>query len=387
MDSKHLFIFAGEPSGDLHGHHLIEALKKAAPEIYISGVCGPEMRKACQNVLLPMEDFAVMGFTDVIKALPHLYRRFKQVRNHILRSNPDGVILIDYPGFNLRLAKSLRARGYRGKIIHYICPSIWAHGKGRIKTMCETLDLLLTIYPFEEEFFSHTLLPVEYVGNPLTEYAITYPYNKSWKEHLQIPKDKELIGIFPGSRTNEIKRNFPKILQAAELLHADNPHLVFGISCANIPCVKLIQEELSKCPSTLRKAVFLIPSDFTRELMQDSHSTIAKSGTVTLELALYQKPTVVVYELSKLNWFIAKFVIRLKMPYYCIVNILKGTDIFPELIENGFTAKNLYEQSKKLHQQTTEREKCLQGCLEIKKLLKENKASEQASKAILNVIL
>src|SRR5437016_2086989 len=147
----HYFIFAGESSGDLHGSRLMEALKKSKGCTF-TGVGGPLMRAQYMKSILNMEDFLVIGFTDVIKALPKLYKQFYKVRDAILKQEPDCVILIDYPEFNLRLAKALRKKKYKGKIVQYICPTVWAHGKHRINTMANTLDLLLTIFPFEAAF-------------------------------------------------------------------------------------------------------------------------------------------------------------------------------------------------------------------------------------------
>ena len=193
---EHLFIFAGEQSGDLHGSHLMRALKKEIPGCRFSGVAGPAMRVEGIESIFSMEKFAVMGFTDVIKAFPSLYKQFYQIRDYILTQKPDGVIFVDYPGFNLRMAKALRKKGYTGKLVHYICPSVWAWGKKRIDHMANSLDLLLTIYPFEADSFSHSSLPVKYIGNPLQEYISSYSYKNDWLDKLAI-KAPSIISIFP----------------------------------------------------------------------------------------------------------------------------------------------------------------------------------------------
>ena len=195
-----LFIFSGEPSGDLHGSHLVHALRKQLPSILIEGVPGPKMRAQGVISILQMEDFEVMGFSDVICHLPKLARQFYQLRNHILSTRPKGVVLIDYPGFNLRMAAALRKKGYQGKIIQYVSPSVWAWGKHRIEMMANTLDILLTIYPFENQYFQGSSLNVEYVGNPLYEYIKTYHYDEQWKKKLNLAETNNLIALFPGSR-------------------------------------------------------------------------------------------------------------------------------------------------------------------------------------------
>lgn len=379
VKKKHLFIFAGEQSGDLHGSHLMRSIKEFGSPYYFSGVAGPAMRAEGIEAILPMEKFAVMGFSDVFKALPRLYKQFYLVRDYILKAKPEAVLFIDYPGFNLRMAKSLRRAGYRGKLVHYICPSVWAWGKKRIQHMTNTLDMLLTIFPFEPQCFSHTSLNVKYIGNPLHEYISKHPYDDNWKS--QFPKlhtTGQLIAIFPGSRLGEIKRNLGKQLQAAVLFQKKYPETVFAISCSN-DILKTLIEKMIKATG-LTKAT-TVPKKYTYELMRDCHSAIAKSGTVTLELALHKRPTVVVYELSKLNRFIAKFLIRLNMPHYCIVNILRNKRVFPELIESGFHKENLFLELEKIHTGNL-REECLYECKQLLELFHEKEATRNAAIAI-----
>lgn len=373
------FIFAGEQSGDLHGSYLMKALKKQQPFAKILGVGGPKMRAEGLETVLPMEEFEVMGLSDVIKALPKLYRHFYVIRDYILRTIPKIIILIDYPGFNLRLAKALRKKGYTGKIVHYVSPSVWAWGKHRIEEMANTLDLLLTIYPFEAAYFKHTSLPVTYVGNPLCEYIRNHNYNACWKDKLGIPKETPLIALFPGSRQTEIKRNLPMMLEAASLYKHKVPNAIF--------CVSGVHDisKLSDVFQNLRNALFSVPKEYTYELMRDSSVAIAKSGTVTLELALHQRPTVVIYKLTKLNRLYAKYILKLNLPHYCIVNILSEQTTFPELIEAGLSAKNIAHHLENLTNQN-KKNSCQKACSEIYNALNGKHSSSEAAQAILQVI-
>lgn len=341
------------------------------------------MRAQGMGCYLQMEDFEVMGFTDVLRSLPKLWCQFYRVRDEILKTQPSLVFLIDYPGFNLRLAKSLRKKGYQGKIIHYIAPSVWAHGKKRIETMAKSLDALLTIFPFEKKYFSHTPLQVDYVGNPLHEYIENYAYDFHWLQKIGLEKQARLVTLFPGSRQGEIARNLPAMLEASKKLKQEYPEIVFAISCAN----DLIKGEISKLvqESTLRD-VQLVPKSFAYEMMKNSRLALAKSGTVTLELALHECPTVVVYQLTPLNRFIAKHILRLKLPYYCMVNILKAKKVFPEFIEHGFSADNIYLAAKQLYNSTDRREACVADCREVKALLNEKKASLAAAQKIMELL-
>lgn len=375
---QHLFILAGEPSGDLHASQIVKALQN---EFHFSGVAGPALCAAGVDSLMPMEKFAVMGFSDVLKALPSLYKQFYIVRDAILRVRPQGVLFVDYPGFNLRMAKALRRSGYTGKLIHYICPSVWAWGKKRIEHMASTLDMLLTIYPFEAAHFAHTALPVKYVGNPLQEYISQHAYDDNWKSHFPIG-NSPLIALFPGSRRGEIERNLPKQLQAVALFQKKYPEVAFGISNANPALKQLIDDKIDEKGI---QQVFTVPKTYTYELMRDCHSAVAKSGTVTLELALHRCPTVVVYELSTLNWLIAKFLIRLNLPHYCIVNILNNKRIFPELIEKGFDSKNLSHHLEEIYC-GVQRKDCLKGCDNIIDLFQHSTVSHNAAQAIRDLL-
>ncbi len=385
MVTKTIFLLAGEPSGDLHGSLLIKKLRYAEPSIRIVGVGGPEMRKQGLDSFMGIEDFSVMGFTDVFKNLPQLYQKFKLLRNFILEQQFDAVIFIDYPGLNLRLANSLRKSGFKKKLIHYISPSVWAWGKNRINKMENTLDLLLTIFPFEKAYFDKSSLKVEYVGNPIIENIQNYPYQEDWATTLALPSPPSLA-IFPGSRLSEITRNLPKQLKAAEKLAISKSELTFGISYANENSLKLILEMISGFSENFKKNVFFIPKKFTYELMKDSKVAIAKSGTVTLELALHQKPTVVVYELSKLNYFLAKYIFRIRLPHYCIVNIISNKTVFPELIAQNFSSENLHEHIDCFYKNDHLRNHCIKDCQKIHHQLSGESASSNAATAILGLL-
>lgn len=380
--TKQIFIFAGEQSGDLHGSNLVKAMQQQIPNIRFTGVGGPQMRILGVECLLNMEDFELMGFSDVLMSLPKQIKQFYKIRNAIMHQRPAIVILIDYPGFNLRLARSLRKSGYTGKIMQYISPTIWAWGSGRIKTMVDSLDLLLTILPFEPECFKNTSLPVQYVGHPTVETITNHRYEDNWLQNLGYEKHDEIIALFPGSRKSELLHNLPKQLEAAKLLKETHPHARFAISCARQEFSLTIRECIAQSRLKLDEDAFTIPSLYSYELMRDCRTAIAKSGTVTLELALHQKPTVVVYQLTRLNKFIAKYFLRLNLPHYCLVNILAKQEVFPELIANGYTPESLSAELEKLHKDSREREKCINACINLQNILERKSASKEAAKAI-----
>lgn len=295
-----IFLFTGEKSGDDRGENLVRSLKALCPNVRLIGVPGPKMRALGVESIIPMEEFQVMGFIDVLFALPRLFRLFRTVKKAIIESAPDAVVTIDYPGFSLRLARALWKMNHPAKRIHYVCPSVWAWGKKRIPLMATILDQLITILPFEKKYFAKTKLPIAYAGNPLL-----------LNNHER--KKENLLAIFPGSRTKEIVRNLPLQLAAAK-----KTGLPISISCAAPDKLALIQ---SLAPGEKITLEPLIPK---------AAFAIATSGTITLELALAGVPTVVTYAITPLDTFLAKKIFRINLAHYALPNIIAGGAVFPE---------------------------------------------------------
>lgn len=368
------FILAGEASGDLHGAHLVQALREQGDEVTLFGVAGPRMRESGVMPLLRSEDFQIMGFAGVIAALPRLRRQLNTCADAILEKQPDGVILIDYAGFNMKLAKTLRQRGYQGKIVQYISPKVWAWRAGRIQQLAKTLDLLLVIFPFETNCYKESGLRTEYVGNPLTEYLADFQPNDT------LAGEGRLIAILPGSRRSEIKLNLQRQLDTAKALKQRYPDLRFGLSVANDAVAPLI--DTHEIPNWID----LVPARHSYELMYHAHAALATSGTVNLELALHSVPTVVVYRLSWINAALAALVFRIRLPFYCMVNIVAGKQVYPELIHHHFTVKRATQELAALIDEGEARATCLAGCEEVKELLAKEKPSSRAAELILSLV-
>lgn len=380
-----IFVFAGEHSGDAYGGKLLGALHSLNPGLKAYGVGGPSMREQGMECIMPMEDFQVMGFVDIVRKFPTIWKQFYTLRDHILKTNPDVAVLIDYPGLNLRLAKSLRSKGYKGKLVHYVCPTVWAWGKGRIKTLANSLDLLLTIFPFEPPLFSNTSLDTRFVGHPLVENLKSHPYDPEWAQKVGLKHTDNLLALFPGSRPGEITRLLKRQLEAALRIRQGDPSLQIAISCADERVETLIQKIASSLDLEIGKDLHLVPRAYSYDLMKACRSAIAKSGTVNLELALHLKPTVVVYEISMINYLILWYFVRLHLNHYSIVNILCGRYVYPELITEKFTSEELYQALAPLHRDGAERDACVAGCREALQSLETSEnvlASQQAAKAI-----
>lgn len=380
MNKSSIFIFAGESSGDLHGEKLLLQFQRELSKARIWGVGGPRMRWAGLECILPMEQFQVMGFVDVFFAFPKIMRNFFFLRSRILKEKPDLVLLIDYPGFNLALAKSLKKKGYKGKICQYICPSVWAWGKKRIPKMEKIFDHLFVTFPFEKDLFDKRKLKVEYVGHPLVHEISHSP------PPIDIDPEYRVLALFPGSRKKELIRNFPKQIRVLKKLLQEYPDLFLVISVAD-PSFSLLLDQLMKMEGISHsKRMMFIHATQNQALMRRATLAIAKSGTINLELALQKVPTIVTYEIGKADLFIAKNLLRIDLPHYCIVNILAGKRIYPELYGPNFTEEALYKQVKNfLSEEKTIRE-CGEKCSEIDKILANKYPEEEITQRVKQIL-
>ncbi len=368
--SLDLFIFAGETSGDVHGAKILAKLKQMHPDLKIGGVGGPKMRQVGLKLFMPMENFQVMGFTAVFKSLPKLLYLFQKTKRFLLKEKPKVVLFIDYPGFNLRMAKALRKNNFNNKLIHYICPTVWAHGKKRIYTLSDTLDQLLSIFPFEKKYFEKTSLKPTYVGHPLIEDTLHSQVDPQWKTSFKKPPEAKIISIFPGSRLQEIQLNLPKILLACEQINSFPDPVFFVVSLAQEKLKEPILKAIEKSTLNFNQDIHLVDSSQNFQLMSHSHAAIATSGTINFELAVLKVPTVVVYHLTKINAWIAKKIMKLNLPYYCIVNIICNKLVFPELYDLKFTVNQLKQAIETICQlNSPSRTNSLKGCEELLQIM------------------
>ncbi len=352
-----LFFVAGEMSGDLHGASLISDLLRHNPNLQIGAVAGPRMRALPIVEFFPMEKLQVMGFLDVLAALPKLIRQFFAIRNQILGLNPKAVICIDYPGFNLRLERSLRKKGYRGKLIHSICPTVWAWGKKRIGHMERDLDLLLTLFPFEARCFEQTKLDVRYIGHPLV---------KAIPETEETKRDN-VLALFPGSRQKEIERNLPLQIRVAQELVRQDPSLQVVVSVGH-PSVSV--------PPEFQKTYEAYP------LMQRARMALATSGTVALELALHNTPTVVHFAIRPFDQFLAQKIFRINLPFYALPNIVAGERVFPELFGSKLTENTLLKEALLLREDSG----VFSRCKKLRKLLVMSEKEPSAAEIIMRSV-
>lgn len=330
-------VLAGESSGDNIGSSIIDALKKKNPNHEFKGIAGPKMIKSGCEPWFEIKDLSVMGIVNVIKHLPRLISIRKQVMEKILERPPDAFIGVDYPDFNLSIESKLKRRGI--KTVHVVSPSFWAWRENRIKTFASKVDLMLCLFPFEQERLKKHGVNSEFIGHPLADKIPLEIDKQSAKDFLSIQEDL-VITLMPGSRKSEIKYHATIVFDAAKKIARELDNLgsktVKFIVPTQFPELKDFL--LTKDRDEMQKFEFI--SDASNAIPA-SDLVITKSGTSTLESAMYKKPTIVIYKMPTLSFFLIKFLNLVKTEFAALPNILLRKEIFPELIQNEVTSENI----------------------------------------------
>ncbi len=365
-------IIAGEASGDMHGASLIKELKSENKDLQIYGIGGDNMIVEGMNAIYHIKDMAFLGFAEIIKHLPFIRKVQRELIELAQKENIEKIVLIDYPGFNLNIAKKFKKLGL--KVIYYISPQIWAWGQRRVKKIKDRVDKMLVVFPFEKEWYSQRNVDVEYVGHPLIERINKYHFldKKDLFEKYNLDNSKEILLILAGSRKQEIEKIFPEVIQAAEKL-SEKFDLQTVVACSENIDEKIFRE--------LSDADFSVIKGKTYDLLKHSKFGIIKSGTSTLETALLQLPFVVVYSTSSLTYLIGKSLIKLDK--IAMANIIAGEQIVDELIQDEVNSKNVFEVCSKYLSDTHLYSSLKEKLSEIQPLLGGEGASKNAAKIIL----
>jgi lipid-A-disaccharide synthase len=333
---KNVMIIAGEASGDLHGANFARAMLEKDNDLVISGIGGAEMAAAGVELLYDNSTLAVMGIIEVIRGLKDvraamniLERRFRLERTHLL-------VLIDYPGFNLELAR--RAKKYDIPVFYYISPKIWAWREGRIKRIKKYVDRMAVILPFEKSFYGDRGIDVDFVGNPLLDQVHTNLPPGVFRARNNIPADAKVIGIMPGSRKQEIVRLLPIFLQVARMLNEKISKCVFLLPLATTITEAYLEEHIGKGAGLDVRII----KDKRYEAMASCDAAMAASGTLTMELAILKVPMVVCYRVSLLTYLLAKPFIKVR--FASLVNLVAGREVVPELLQQQVTLDNIYRE-------------------------------------------
>ena len=332
--AKRIMIVAGEASGDLHGADLARELLVLDSSLLLSGIGGAGMAAAGVSLLYDISRLAVMGFIEVISRLKDVRSAMKTLENQFHSNRPDLLILIDYPGFNLELAR--RAKKFNIPILYYISPKIWAWREGRITRIKKYVDRMAVILPFEKSFYQGHGLEVDFVGNPLLDQVHTTLTSSEFKTKNEIDHDATVIGIMPGSRKQEIAKLLPVFMEAALLLNKKIEKCVFLLPLA----ATLTEDDLNEYFGNDDRLDIRIIKDNHYETMAACDAAMAASGTLTMELAILQVPMVVCYRVSTLSYLLAKPFI--KVEFASLVNLVAEKEVVPELLQQKATPENIY---------------------------------------------
>src|SRR4030095_2474482 len=343
-----IYFVAGEVSADNHGAALMRSLREFDAELNFIGRGGPEMRGVAGERFKDwLDDAAVLGLWEVIRKYGFFRKQFRETLKEIQQSRPDAVLLIDYPGFNLRLADALQRQFQQQRIIYYISPQVWAWNRGRIKKMARILDLILCIFPFEADLYNKSGLHAIFVGHPMLE--------RLRSQRTDIKRDPNLIGLFPGSRLPEVRKIFPVMLESLRELRKQNRNMHFEVAAASQGLAVGMSEILDR--HVRDPQVVQIKVGETAAIMQRGSAGIVASGSATLEAAYFRLPFVLVYKVAWPTYLAARLVVKVK--YLGMPNVLAERDVVPEFIQHRAKPEAIAKAAWQLTEDTDAREQMI----------------------------
>jgi lipid-A-disaccharide synthase len=368
MKSMTIYFVAGEVSADNHGAALMRSLRVLDPELKFIGRGGPQMQQVAGAQFKNwIGDAAVLGLWEVLGKYGYFRKQFRQTLNEIQEGKPDAVVLIDYPGFNLRLARALRRQSKRHKTIYYISPQVWAWNRGRIKRMAHFIDLVLCIFPFETDLYAASGLRAVFVGHPMIERLET--------QKIETHRDQNLIGLFPGSRSREVRKIFPVMIEAARRLLQLNPTLHFQVAAASEELAREISEQLAD-----RQAIEITVGQ-TATIMQRAFVGMVASGSATLEAAYFGMPFVLIYKVAWPTYVAARLVVN--VDFLGMPNLLAAKEVVPEFIQHEAKPDTIVKAVRLLMEDSPARDRMISDFDIIISKLGGTGANERAAQAIL----
>ncbi len=367
------FVITGEASGDLHASFLIKEIKKRLPESRFFGIGGKKMEDEGVKLFFHIEKISVVGFWEAFMKVGNIRKILRSLVEKMRNMKPDALILVDFPGFNLRLAPFAKNLGI--KVIYYITPQVWAWGGWRLRSMYKNIDLALVIFPFEERIFSSYGIKTSFVGHPiLDEMSLKKSKELFCKEHALSP-EKPIIALLPGSREGEIKRILPIMLLISKEIKKRRSDVQFIL-----PTISEVMEGFLPDKRDIR-----IIYDETSDGIHVADTALAASGTVTLETAFLGTPSVIIYKISILTYLIIKWLI--KLPYIGLVNIVRGKKIIPEYIQFSIRINQISDEILRMLEDTRYVATIKEELKEVKKILGKKGASKNAAEIIVKEIM
>jgi lipid-A-disaccharide synthase len=387
MKKHTIFIVAGEPSGDLHGANLAREIRRIEPGVVIQGVGGEKMSATGIELRHDLAKEAIMGFTEVLEKFGRIRAVFRDTVKFLEENRPDLLILIDYPGFNLRLAGQAKRLGIR--TVYYICPQVWAWGKRRVGQIARLVEKVIVILDFEKSIYEGAGLSVEFVGHPLIDHIQRTPLDQNYVAEHETAGGV-VLGLLPGSRPQEVRRHLPIMLRSVELLHQELPESRFLVACPNEQIDRLARQVLDKWRArhTRRKQQSLphveIACGKTYEVIKLSSTCLVASGTATLETAYFLKPMVVIYMTSFGSWLLARSIIEVE--HIAMVNIFAGKRVVPEFIQSGARPETIAAEVLDLLRNDQRRADIERDLREVRERLGRPGASERAARAVVDIL-
>lgn len=365
------YLIAGERSGDLHGGNLIKTLFREDQQAVMKGFGGDRMREAGMELSVHYSKMAFMGFAAVVANLRTISKLLTFCKQDIVSFNPDVIILIDYAGFNMRIARFAKSKGL--KVYYYISPKVWAWNTGRALKLKATVDRMFCILPFEKDFFKKFDWIVDYVGNPVLDAIKAFQPNRNFLVENNLASGKKIIALLPGSRVIELKRMIPVMAEVVR----KNTEYQFVVAA-----VKELPQQLYEPLRNLNSVAFVY--DATYDLLAHAQAAIVTSGTATLETGLFKVPQVVIYRATPLEYYILRLLVKVK--FISLVNLIAGKGVVLELLQHDMTVQNLDAELKRIAIDGPHRSQMLQGYEEIYNTLDTGSASENAGKLMVKYL-
>ena len=368
-------MIAGEVSGDVHGAGLIRCLARNNDNLDFYGIGGLKMLRENFRPYYMLDTLQTHGLVEVISHLPRLYKTLWRMRNALDKERPDVLILIDYPGFNLKLAAYAKEKGI--PVIFFNSPQIWAWRKGRLKTIKRVIDKMIVLFPFEERIYQQAGVDVSWVGHPLLDQKIDEKDNRAFLEQYGLLDDLPILAIAPGSRPSEMRKHLPILLKSLPLIQEQ----VGKINCIIPVAESLDIDEVKEIIEPANVKVTLIREQFL-ETIQACDAAVVASGTASLQTGLALKPFAIVYQVSQITFWIARYLANTR--FIGLVNILAGKEIVPELLQNDFNSKKVAETGIRLLQDKDYRENMISELEKTRSMLGDPGAYEKAARCIEN---
>lgn len=379
MNTKNILMIAGEVSGDLHGASLIRELKKLDSSLKIFGIGGNKMQAEGMELIYHIDKMAFLGFVEVIKHLPFIKKVQRDLITELKKRQVKEAVVIDYPGFNLNIAKKIKTLKPELELIYYITPQVWAWGKGRVNKIRDLFSKVLVVFPFEEKFFKEKNVNAEFVGHPLIQEINGYNFisRNLLDKKFDLDPAKEILLILPGSRKQEVKSIFPEAIKAASKL-AYELDMQIVVACSSSIEEKVFYELTSE-------KNFKVIKDHTYDLLKHAKFGIVKSGTSTLEAGLLELPMVIVYKTSSLTYAIGKLLVKINN--IGLANIILGEQVIPELIQNNANAENIYSAALNILSDEDMLNQMKLELNKIRKILGDKNAPQNAAKIIYTLMI